>query len=70
MTSSSSSSFSVCLGWRPQDAGIAEADPTGDTSGMDAAVKVVALALALDLHRSPSISLKSTRHHLLSPTSM
>jgi homoserine dehydrogenase len=49
MTSSSSS---VC----PQDAGIAEADPTGDTSGMDAAVKVVALALALDLHRSPSTS--------------
>ncbi|KOO53505.1 homoserine dehydrogenase [Chrysochromulina tobinii] len=39
-----------------QDAGIAEADPTGDTSGMDAAVKVVALALALDLHRSPSTS--------------
>lgn len=33
-----------------QDAGIAEADPTGDTSGMDAAVKVVALAVALELN--------------------
>ena len=30
-----------------EDAGIAEADPTGDLSGMDAAVKVVALAAAL-----------------------
>ena len=34
-----------------QDAGIAEADPSGDLSGMDAAVKVVALAVALELHR-------------------
>jgi len=33
-----------------QDAGIAEADPSGDTSGMDAAVKVVALAVALELN--------------------
>lgn len=63
MTSSSSSSSSVCLGWRPQDAGIAEADPTGDTLGMDAAVKVVALALALDLHRSPSISIDLPKEH-------
>lgn len=32
-----------------QDAGIAEADPSGDLSGMDCAVKVVALAVALEL---------------------
>uniref|UniRef100_A0A7S3B5K5 Homoserine dehydrogenase n=1 Tax=Haptolina ericina TaxID=156174 RepID=A0A7S3B5K5_9EUKA len=36
-----------------KDAGIAEADPTGDLSGMDAAVKVVALAVALELGSSP-----------------
>ena len=32
-----------------QDAGIAEADPSGDLKGMDAAVKVVAIASALEL---------------------
>ena len=37
---------------RAQEAGIAEADPSGDLSGMDAAVKVVALARALALHRA------------------
>ena len=36
-----------------QEAGIAEADPTGDLSGMDAAVKVVALAVALELSPAP-----------------
>jgi homoserine dehydrogenase len=35
-----------------QDAGIAEADPSGDLSGMDAAVKVVALTRALALDRN------------------
>lgn len=37
---------------RAQEAGIAEADPSGDLRGMDAAVKVVALARALALHRA------------------
>jgi homoserine dehydrogenase len=36
-----------------QDAGIAEADPAGDLSGMDCAVKVVALAVALGLTEHP-----------------
>lgn len=36
-----------------QDAGIAEADPSGDLRGMDAAVKVVALAVAFELGREP-----------------
>lgn len=36
-----------------QDAGIAEADPAGDLSGMDCAVKVVALVVALELTKHP-----------------
>jgi homoserine dehydrogenase len=36
-----------------QDAGIAEADPSGDLRGMDAAVKVVALAVAFELGAEP-----------------
>ena len=34
---------------RAQDAGIAEADPSGDLRGYDAAVKVVSLAIALGM---------------------
>jgi homoserine dehydrogenase len=40
-----------------QDAGIAEADATGDLSGMDAAVKVVALAVALGLQSAVPLRL-------------
>lgn len=40
-----------------QDAGIAEANPSGDLSGMDAAVKVVALAVALELPSATPLKL-------------
>ena len=43
-----------------QDANIAEADPSGDLSGMDAAVKVVALAVALELRAGTTASSTAT----------